>query len=170
MFPPALFCQLPCNHLREVLWCVALIRGDDLAIHELLVGIGRVDDGLAIDNGQGLEAVVGSELAAPVAADGVGPALLVVVGDTGRRVTDGGVGAGGCGRGVGVNGEGVLAGGVGGVASADEGLDGPLRSGCGHHGFLDGGRCGHGRESGHGCDENGLELHCDFKYGALCAV
>ena len=63
---------------------------------------------------------------------------------------------------MGVDGEGVVAGGIGGVARADEGLDGPLGSGCCHHRFLNGGRGGHGGESGHGGDEDGLEMHDEY--------
>ena len=80
-----------------------------------------------------MEALVGSKLSAPGAADGVGAALDVIVASAGGGVAGDGVAAWSCCADVGVDAEGVVAGGVGVVAGADEGFDGPLWGGGCHH-------------------------------------
>ena len=59
---------------------VLLVRLDDLTAAELLVGVGRVDDLLAVvvDNSQSGEALALAELAGPASADGVFATLVAV--------------------------------------------------------------------------------------------
>lgn len=66
--------------LRKVLRSVLLVRLDDLTTAELLVGVGRVDDLLAVvvDDRQSGEALALAELAGPASADGVLAALVAV--------------------------------------------------------------------------------------------
>lgn len=69
--------------LRNILRCVALIRADNLSIHELGIAICRVDDQLPVRNRKGLEAISRSELIAPGTTDGVDTASDVAI--TGLR-------------------------------------------------------------------------------------
>lgn len=54
-------------HLRESVGRVALVRLDNIAALDLLVGVSRVGDlaALVVDHGQGGEAIAGTELTAP---------------------------------------------------------------------------------------------------------
>lgn len=158
---PASQCWLRRTNLRQVLGSVALVRLDGGAVGQLLVGVGRVEDLLVADNRQGLESVALAELAAPVAADGEGTALDVLVRSAGGWVAvDLVVAGGGLGAVVGVDGEGVVAGAVG--ADTLEVLHGPGGASC-HHGDI--GCWSWGSESatsgGQDGEESGGELHVD---------
>jgi hypothetical protein len=159
------------GHLGESLGRVALVGSDDLAAGELGVGVGRVDDELAlvVDDGEGGEALAGAELAAPAGGNGVVAALeRAAVGGGGVLGLDG-VGARDAlgGAGAGLDAEEPVALGVGGVAVAAEALDGPLGSG-GHHG--DGLNLRGGSSEGAGGREDGSddgELHvCGWWFGS----
>lgn len=148
--------------LRQVLGSVALVWLDDLAGSELLVGVGRVKDLLALDNGKSLESVALAELAAPVARDGVSAALDVVVRGTAGWVALDCVGAAGSGGAiVGVDGVAVVASSVG--ADTLEVLDGPGGT-SGHHGLVGSRSWGGDNAAGGGQDgEDGGELHVDCR-------
>lgn len=139
---------------------VGLVRLDDLTTSKLLVGVGGVDDLLlAADDGDGGEALVGAELAAPARGDGEGAALGgTAVGLRGLLALDDVLARGG-GAGAGADLEVPGASGVSLVADAVEALDSPLGSG-GHHRDGAGGGGGHGaRGGGENGDEGGGELH-----------
>lgn len=148
------------SYLGESSGSVALVRLDNIAALNLLVGVGRPDDlaGLVVDNGKGGEAIALTELAAPAGGDGVPTA--------GDRATIGvrgsvalhNVVARGSSAGAGVDAEVPCAGSVLGVAGALHVLNGPLGTG-GHHGNA-GSRGGHDRRGEEaGSDEKLSELH-----------
>ena len=146
--------------LRQILRRIALIRSHHLPIDKLLVRISWVNNNLPIRNRQGLKPIPISKLSAPAATDRINPTLHIVVASAGSRIACRGVGARGRSANVGVDGVGVFAGGVGCVAGADEGLDGPLWSCGGDHGLVGcgggGSKSGQGRK---GSEEQGLEMH-----------
>lgn len=150
--------------LRESLGGVLLVGLDGLATGELLVGVGGEDDllGLVVDDGEGGEAVAGAKLAAPAGGDGVVAAVGGAAAALGGLGALDGVLAGDGLAGARVDGEGPVTLGVGLVAGALEGLDGPLGGGGGHHvDDLGGGlRGGSGEGAGDGEESGGdSELH-----------
>ena len=123
----------PPSTLGQILRRIALIRLHNPPIHKLRIPICRINNHLPICHCQRLESISSAKLPAPRTTDGIPPALDVVVAGAGRWAAGGGVGAWGCSRDVRVDGVGVGAGAIGGVAGAFERDDGPLRGGCYHH-------------------------------------
>lgn len=170
-FPPTQLIYLQFSqlyHSRQSSGSISLVRLDNLATIELLVGVSGPDDlaGLVVDNGEGGEASVGAELAAPAGGDGV----VAAVGGTTVSL-GGGLGLDDVGAGLGSSGadldaEVPGAGSIGGVASALHIADGPLRAG-GHHGLAGLGRGGHDSRGG---DEGGEENLSDLHYGGWLVV
>lgn len=153
-----------CSLLGKAGRSIGLVGLNDLAISELLVGIGRVDNLLlVVDNAKGGESVAWTELARPARLDRVDTTLDGAAVGLGGTLGFDNVLAGGGGAVHGVNLEVPGAGGVGLVTDAAEALDGPLRRGS-HHGDAIGGANGRssegaGREGGG--DESERELHGD---------
>lgn len=152
------------KHLGQSLGSVALVGLDGLAVDELLVRVGRVDDLLLVRDGQSREAVALAELAAPAGADGVDAAGHAVVRgaagglavDVVRALLHGGAV-------VAVDAERDMAGGVALVAVAGEVGDGPLRGDGRHELGLEvvDGSGDDGGGSGESAEEEGGELHFD---------
>ena len=148
------------NRSRKDRRRVALVRRDNIASCKLLVRVRGPDDlaGALIDHREGGEAIFRTELVAPARGDGVSTAMrrAAVRLRGGRARHDvGAVGrVGAC-----VDAEGPGAFGVGGVADALKGGDGPLSVGD-HHGFgRRGGGKGRRREGEGGEEQVERELH-----------
>ena len=131
---------LPCRghcelHLRQVLGSIALVGLDNLVSIQLGVGVSWVDDEFlgVVDDSESSEAIAGTELARPASADGVWAADVAAGALVGSAGAGNGELAGRGGRGVGVDGEGPGARGVGGVADTLHVDDGPLWGCGGHH-------------------------------------
>ena len=157
--PPSFSASPSTQPLGKILRRVALIRGNDLSIHELLVAVGGVNNHLPIRDSQSLETIVLSKLTAPAAADGVRAAFDVIVTSARSWVAANGIGAWCCRRGVRVDGVGVIAWCVGTVAGAHEGFDHPLGRGGSHHRFFSGWSREDWESSSHSGDEKSLEMH-----------
>lgn len=152
-----------CADLREGSGRVSLVRLDDIAAVELLIGVSGPDDlaRVVVDNGEGGEAISRTELAAPAGGDGVDTAGRGATVTLGSRGALNDVSAGLGGTGANLDAEVPGAGGVGTVADALEVADGPLGAG-GHHVLAGLGRGGHDRGSG---DEGGEKDLSDLHFG-----